>query len=123
VPVLTVLALAAAGLFLRRDAHLLVAALGVALLATPILWPHYLVLLFVPLALVRRTFTVAWLAPLVLWLDSAAWSDSAVRIVVLFALLGAGLAWAIASSRDEGPRPTRSRRGETSPTYVLPTRT
>ena len=119
VPVLTVLALAAAGLLLRKDAHLLVAALGVALLATPILWPHYLVLLFVPLALARRTFSVAWLAPLVLWLDSAAWSDSAIRIVVLFALLGAGLAWVLAVYSDESPRAGTVRERGSSPVYSL----
>ena len=43
-----------------------VAAIG-ALVATPILWLHYLVLLFVPLALYRPRLSAVWFVPLVLW--------------------------------------------------------
>ncbi|HEY3921464.1 MAG TPA: glycosyltransferase family 87 protein [Gaiellaceae bacterium] len=59
----------------RQDEHLFVAALAGALLLTPILWPHYLVLLFVPIALARRTLSALWFMPVVFWLDGATWSN------------------------------------------------
>ncbi len=39
-----------------------------ALVLTPIVWLHYLVLLFVPIALRRRTLGWEWAVPLLLWL-------------------------------------------------------
>jgi alpha-1,2-mannosyltransferase len=44
-----------------------VAVLG-ALVATPVLWMHYFVLLLVPIALYRPRLSAVWFAPLVLWL-------------------------------------------------------
>lgn len=68
--------------FVRGDERLLVALLGVAFVATPILWPHYLVLLFVPIALASRSLSRLWFAPVALWADATAWSHhSAWRIV------------------------------------------
>ena len=68
--------------FVRGDRRTLVALLGVSLLSTPILWPHYLVLLFVPVAFVSQRFSWIWIAPLVLWADATAWSHGhAWRIV------------------------------------------
>jgi len=58
----------------RKDERSFVAALGLALLLTPILWPHYLVLLYIPVSLLRRTFSPLWLLPLLIWLDGHAWS-------------------------------------------------
>jgi hypothetical protein len=76
------LALAAVAVFVSGDRRVLVAVLGVALVATPILWPHYLVLLFVPIAFVSPTFSPLWLAPVALWLDVSAWSHgNPLRIV------------------------------------------
>jgi glycosyl transferase family 87 len=84
-----VLAVALAARFVRGDQELLLAALGISLLATPILWPHYLVLLFVPLALAARSFSPLWIALLLLWVDASAWSEgSVVRIGGLLALSG-----------------------------------
>jgi hypothetical protein len=60
--------------FVRGDRRTLVALLGVSFLATPILWPHYLVLLFVPIAFVSRRFSWLWLVPVALWADGKAWS-------------------------------------------------
>jgi hypothetical protein len=52
----------------RRDERRSFAvAVTVALLATPILWLHYLVLLFVPLALLRPRLSPAWALPVLLW--------------------------------------------------------
>jgi hypothetical protein len=76
-----ILALLVAARLLRDDGRLLTAAVAAALVLTPILWPHYLVLLFVPIALARPRFSPLWLAPVLLWVDSSAWSHgSAIRI-------------------------------------------
>jgi hypothetical protein len=47
------------------DARALVLTLAGAFALTPILWQHYLVLLALPLALARRTYSPLWLIPLV----------------------------------------------------------
>ena len=72
--------------FVREDRRVLVAALALSLVTTPILWPHYLVLLFVPIALAARSFTALWIAPLFLWLDATAWNRGAVSIAGLLAM-------------------------------------
>ena len=89
----TVVAIATAMRFVRGDRQWLVAALGISLLATPILWPHYLVLLWVPVALMHRRFSPFWLAPLALWLDAAGWSwGNPLRIVGVLAFVAAMVA-------------------------------
>jgi hypothetical protein len=71
----------------RSDERSFVATLGIALLLTPILWPHYLVLLYIPIALLRRTFSALWLLPLLMWCNANGWSDGEpVRIVPFLAL-------------------------------------
>jgi alpha-1,2-mannosyltransferase len=66
----------------RTDERAFVATLGIALLLTPILWPHYLVLIYIPIALVRKSFSKLWLLPLLFWFDGNGWSDGeAIRIV------------------------------------------
>ncbi|HSL65452.1 MAG TPA: glycosyltransferase family 87 protein [Gaiellaceae bacterium] len=47
----------------ERDRRSLTAAVAAALVLTPILWIHYLVLLLVPLALARPRFSPLWLVP------------------------------------------------------------
>lgn len=42
-------------------------AIAAALIVSPIMWPHYLVLLFVVLALFRPSFGAAWTFPLLYW--------------------------------------------------------
>lgn len=90
------LALAAAARRRADDRALLTAALGLSLLLTPILWPHYLVLVLVPIALARPTLSPLWLAPLALWADCTARShDSPLRIGAALALAGLLLAAAV----------------------------
>lgn len=72
--VLGLIALVVALRFVRDDRRALAAMIGVAFVATPILWPHYLVLLFVPIALTAPSFSPLWLAPVALWLEVSAWS-------------------------------------------------
>ena len=84
---------------LRTDSASFAAAIGAALLLTPILWPHYLVLLFVPIALARPALSGLWLLPLAFWLDGSTWSDGrAVRIVPVLVLAAAAV---LLSLRDE----------------------
>jgi hypothetical protein len=57
----------------RGDSAGFTLAVGLALLFTPILWPHYLVLLFAPIAIVRPKLSALWFVPLLFWLG-AVWS-------------------------------------------------
>ena len=51
---------------LERDRRSLTLILAAALVLTPILWLHYLVLLYVPIALARPRLSALWFAPLAL---------------------------------------------------------
>lgn len=85
--VLGLLALAAALWLIRDERRSLVAMIGVSFVATPILWPHYLVLLFVPIAFASPALSPLWLAPVALWLDVGAWSHgSPLRIALELAV-------------------------------------
>lgn len=99
--VLGIVALALAFHVVRDDRRALLAMLAVAFLATPILWPHYLVLLLVPVALASTTYSRFWLAPVALWADGTAWSDGdPVRIVVALAATLAIVGWALLRALD-----------------------
>jgi hypothetical protein len=50
----------------ERDRRSLILAVAGGLVVTPILWLHYLVLLFVPIALARPRLSLLWFAPLAL---------------------------------------------------------
>jgi alpha-1,2-mannosyltransferase len=82
--------IAALVLFRRRsDEVTFSAAIVAALLSTPILWNHYLVLLLAPIALARPRLAPLWLLPLVLWVTphpeslGVAW-----RIVLVLGVVG-----------------------------------
>ena len=53
-------------------------AVAGALLVTPVLWLHYLVLLFVPIALARPRLSALWFAPLAFWATPIAHSNGSV---------------------------------------------
>jgi hypothetical protein len=55
----------------ERDRRSLILCLAAALVATPILWLHYLGLLFVPIALARPRLTALWFVPLTMTLFEA----------------------------------------------------
>jgi alpha-1,2-mannosyltransferase len=87
-----------------------VAVVG-ALLATPVLWLHYLVLLFVPIALARPRLSRLWFAPLVFWVTPFAHSDGSVwRTCLVLAVVAAILLWSLvsAASAGEARRPGRA---------------
>ena len=88
--VLTVLLLVAWAVWLREsraDARTFVAVLAIALLATPVLWPHYFALAIVPLAMARRTFSWPWVLPLLLWTCGNGWSFGDPKLIVPLLLI------------------------------------
>jgi alpha-1,2-mannosyltransferase len=118
------LGVVAALVLLRRrgDEATFAAAIVSALIATPILWNHYLVLLIAPIALARPRLAPLWLLPVVLWATphpesvGVAW-----RIVLVLAVIAGvalqtlrrssarplteGLAGLARSGADAPPRP------------------
>jgi len=67
---LTVVAIAAIIVVARRpdgDRRAFVWSVGAALLLSPIVWVHYLVLLYVVIALYRPRLSIAWMIPLLYW--------------------------------------------------------
>jgi Glycosyltransferase family 87 len=67
---LTVVGIALIFVLARRpdgDRRAFVGALGVALLVSPIIWLHYMVLVYVVIALYSRRLSIAWLVPFMYW--------------------------------------------------------
>jgi hypothetical protein len=88
----------------RRAFTLAVAA---ALVLSPIVWPHYLVLLFVPIALAQPEVGLAWSAPIGLWLVNASWSDGDPRLIApVLAVTGALLGWCVYASEPRNSSTT-----------------
>jgi hypothetical protein len=91
----------------RADQVTFSAAVVAALIATPILWNHYLVLLLAPIALARPRLAPLWLLPLVLWVTphpeslGVAWRIALVLLVVSHV--------AIQTTRRGRPRPLTER--------------
>jgi hypothetical protein len=54
-----------------------------SLVATPLLWLHYLLLLFVPIALYRPRLSGLWFLPLLLWLTPTSNSHGTTWRIVL----------------------------------------
>jgi alpha-1,2-mannosyltransferase len=91
----------------RGDEVTFAAAVVAALIATPILWNHYLVLLLAPIALARPRLAPLWLLPLVLWATPHPESVGVVwRIVLVLAVIGLV---ASQSMRKERPWPLTER--------------
>jgi alpha-1,2-mannosyltransferase len=73
----------------RGDDVTFAAAVVAALIATPILWNHYLVLLLAPIAIARPRLAPLWLLPLVLWVTPHPESVGVVwRIALVLAVIG-----------------------------------
>jgi hypothetical protein len=73
------------------DSRSLSVAVAGALLATPVLWLHYLVLLFVPIALARPRLSAIWFAPLAFWVTPLAHSDGSVWRTCFALAVAAGI--------------------------------
>ena len=75
------------------DRRALAVAVVGALLATPVLWLHYLVLLFVPIALARPRLSAIWFAPLAFWITPLAHSGGSIWRICLVLAVSAYVVW------------------------------
>jgi hypothetical protein len=98
------------------DRRALAVAVVASLFATPLLWLHYLVLVYVPLALYRPRLSGVWFVPLLFWLtptthsQGATWRialDLAVTAIVAARTLG-GSAETAFTRPGVSPRPAVS---------------
>lgn len=81
----------------RRDADGVApfaAAIVAAILISPVVWLHYLVLLLVPVAILRPRFGPLWVAPLALWVCPDGLAGPSFYPLALFAACGVLLATA-----------------------------
>jgi len=108
--VLTLVLLGLVAWLVRDDRRLFVAAIALSLLATPILWLHYLVVLVVPVAVTTRRLSPLWIALLAVWFDSASWTGGSAWIApILLGICGVAAAamWRRVPTRRPalGPKP------------------
>ncbi len=97
------------------DRRALTVAVAGALIATPVLWLHYLVLLFVPIALARPRLSALWFAPLAFWVSPIAHSNGSVWrtcfvLAVAALIVLRSLAPAASAAAAPRPGPAASRR-------------
>jgi Glycosyltransferase family 87 len=98
------------------DRRAFAVAVVASLVTTPLVWLHYLLLLFVPIALYRPRLSGIWFLPLVLWATPATHSHGttwrialALVVVALVAVRTVGSSLRPALSRGGGvPRPAAS---------------
>jgi alpha-1,2-mannosyltransferase len=89
------LALFHAGIVRRSERQAMVLAVALMLVASPLVWVHYLVLLVVPLALSRPAFSVVWLVPVAMWLLPPSPAVAGWQLALALALAAACLAAAL----------------------------
>ena len=73
----------------NRDLGAFAAALSLGLLVSPILWTHYLVVLFVPLAVAHRRADAAWLLTIAYWISPLEPPPHVWKILFVLALTAA----------------------------------
>jgi alpha-1,2-mannosyltransferase len=113
--------LAAAGVILAArgvggDRRAFAVAVVASLLTTPLVWLHYLLLLFVPIALYRPRLSGVWFLPLLLWATPSTHSHGATwRIALAMAVVTVVAARTVGSSVEPSlrraaavPRPAAS---------------
>jgi alpha-1,2-mannosyltransferase len=82
------------------DRRAFAVALGAALVLSPIVWVHYLVLLYVVVALYKKRVSAAWIVPLAYWtLPSQDSQGSASIILRLYVITAVAVALAVAQRR------------------------
>jgi alpha-1,2-mannosyltransferase len=92
-----------------------------ALLATPILWLHYFLLLVVPIALYRPRLSALWFAPLLLWLAPSTHSHGVTwRIALVLAITVLIALRTVAGDRTQPLVSWGSRLRRTRPSRVVP---
>jgi hypothetical protein len=105
-----------------RDSAAFVLAIAVSLVLTPIVWPHYLILGFVAVALARPRFGVPWVVPAIIGAVLPGWSHGHAFLIapalVVFCGLFGWAAWRLSqpgAATSEAPRERRPRALPASP--------
>jgi alpha-1,2-mannosyltransferase len=101
--------LAAAALRTRPDAELrmLTLVLLAALLLSPIVWAHYLLILLPPVAIASRRLSTVWLVPWALWFAGGTWTTpSTAEIAVALTVMAVVTALVVRGGRGS---PLRAR--------------
>jgi hypothetical protein len=91
-----------------REFGLFAAALAVGLLLSPILWSHYLVLLFVPLAITARRVNPIWLATAIFWIWPTGLLPDALQATLAIVTTCSILAVAVSRAKWAPIVPTRT---------------
>lgn len=115
------LALVHRGLRRGDDRQTLVLAVGLMLLASPLVWIHYFVLLAVPLAIQRPRFSALWLLPTLMWLLPPATSVSAWQFALAWVIVGGCLYVALRQEATDGRWHDHRSRVEPSANVSIPT--
>jgi hypothetical protein len=88
-----------------RPEDAFVAAVGAALLGSPVLWLHYTVILLVALAVKRPSFGLVWAGPIALWLAPTENPSSGFEFALGFSLVVLLLILALRPTRPTMRRP------------------
>ncbi len=104
-------AVAVAGLLLigrERELSGFLAAIVAGLLVSPLMWSHYLVVLFVPLAVVKRRASLAWLLVAGFWVSPSEPPASVWQVAAVLALFGS-IAMLVSRAGELEQQPLRPR--------------
>jgi hypothetical protein len=89
----------------RADAPAYAVALAAAFMLTPIVWPQYFMLAFVPIAIARPRLSIAWLIPIVAWVVPEA-ADAPGAQTLYQAILLASVGYVFSRFQTPAYRPT-----------------
>jgi alpha-1,2-mannosyltransferase len=84
-----VVAILRQGLVRQRERQAFVLAVALMLVASPLVWIHYFVLLLVPLAIARPRFGALWVVPVAMWFLPPATSVAGWQFALAWVLVGA----------------------------------
>ena len=98
-----------------RDRDAFALAIVAALVLTPLLEMHYLAALLVVIALYRRQFGLAWVAPLLIWGAHATTSGSTIQVVHVLVVASAAVAIAMTGWPGDWWATSRLSKGLASP--------
>jgi glycosyl transferase family 87 len=111
------LALLDQGLVRRHERGAMVMAVALMLVASPVVWSHYFVLLLVPVALARPRVSWLWLLPVAMWVCPVT-TPSGWQLALAWAVAGGCIALAL-RKRPVGRRLADRRPYESRPPEVV----
>jgi hypothetical protein len=95
-----------AGFFRRDERVAMILAVLLMLVASPLVWSHYFVLLMIPLALAKPRFGPVWLVPVAMWVCPPSTTVVGWQVAVAWAAAGWCFVAAIRASREGGGQRT-----------------